>query len=697
MELELTARERFLNRELSLLEFNTRVLAQARDESIPLLERLKYLCISCSNLDEFFEVRYAGLNELKAANQITLPDELQPDEAKQIVSERAHRLVDEQYEVLNALITPALKAEGIHFARRTHWTKDQREWLKNYFIENIQPVVSPLGVDPTHPFPRVSNRSLHFIVSVDGKDAFGRKLKHAIVQVPRSLPRVIQLPEGVADDAYDFVFLSSIIHAFVDLLFPGVKVDGCYQFRLTRNTDLFLDEDSITNLMPALQGGLSTRSYGDAVRLEVADNCPEDKINFLLEQFGLTQQDLYQVNGPVNLHRLMVVPDLVSRPDLKFKPHHPSLAKGLQKCGVGTKDYSQGKDLFDCIRKSDVMLHHPFESFLPVLEFLKQASMDHDVLSIRMTLYRTGMDSPIIDYLERAATLGKEVTVIIELKARFDEEANIAVAKRLQNAGANVVYGVVGHKTHAKMILIIRREQEKLRYYTHLGTGNYHVKTTRFYTDIGILSANRTIGLDVHRIFQQLTSLGSSAGLEKLLQAPFTLKSTIIAKLAREADFARSGKEARFIGKMNGLQETQIIEALYAASQAGVKIDLIVRGICCLRPGVPGLSENIRVISIIGQFLEHPRVFYFHNDGQIELYCSSADLMSRNLNRRVEVAFPVLDPSIQQRVMSETLFYYLNDNQQAWQLQTDGSYTRVMPIEGEEPFCAQRALIEDFN
>ena len=507
----------------------------------------------------------------------------------------------------------------------------------------------------------------------------------AIVQAPRALPRLIRLPPETDSGANDFVFLSSIIHAHVDDLFPGMKVQGCYQFRVTRNSDLFVDEEEVDDLLRAVEGELPSRRYGDEVRLEVADNCPAEVCDFLLEEFELTEKDLYSVNGPVNLNRLMNLPDKVDRSDLTFPAFTPSLPARL----------TLAQDIFQAIAKGDLLLHHPFESFVPVIDFLKQAASDPKVLAIKQTLYRTGPDSAVVDALVSAARAGKEVTVIVELRARFDEEANIALANRLQEAGAHVVYGVVGYKTHAKMIMVVRREEGKLRHYVHLGTGNYHARTARIYTDYGLLSCEPELGEDVHKLFLQLTSLGRSSKLTKLLQSPFTLHTGMLERIEREAALARKGKPARIIAKMNAVVEPNIIRALYAASQAGVQIDLIIRGICCLRPGVPGISDNIRVRSIIGRFLEHTRIFYFQNGGKEEIFGSSADWMDRNLHSRVETCFPIEDKKLRERMIRE-LGYYLDDNLQAWQLQADGDYVRVTPGD-KEPYSAQLLLLHQLS
>ncbi|MBN2866294.1 MAG: polyphosphate kinase 1 [Thiotrichales bacterium] len=691
---------RYINRERSLLEFNRRVLAQANNPEIPLLERLKFLCISSSNIDEFFEVRMASLYELeKDSAARTKPDDMAPCDAVNMLTEVAHELVEEQYHMLNNVLIPELQKENIRFLRRNHWSEQLREWIKTYFAESLQPVLSPMGLDPSHPFPRVLNKSLNFIVSLEGKDAFGRSNGLAIVQVPRSLPRLIKLPPEATEGENDFVFLSSILHANVSTLFPGMTVTGCYQFRVTRNTNLFIDEEEVEDIMSALQGELTGREYGGAIRLEVADNCPRHMVEYLMDRFNLQDGAVYQVNGPVNVHRLNAVPDLANRPDLLFPPFS---AKQLsrKKPNKSFRLFNRKKEtesLFDKINRKDILLHHPYDAFTPVIDFLKQASKDPDVLAIRMTLYRTGSNSEIIDALEKAARNGKEVTAVIELRARFDEDNNIIQATRLQDAGVHVLYGVVGYKTHAKMILVVRREGDKLRHYTHMGTGNYHHITSRFYTDFGLFTANPAIGRDASKIFQQLTSLGDTNNLEVLLQSPFTLLSGMLERIQRETENARNGKPARIIAKMNGLQEKTIIDALYDASQAGVKIELIVRGMCSLRPGVPGLSENITVISIIGRFLEHHRIYYFENDGgKPELYCSSADWMSRNLLSRVETCFPILDQTSFQQIYTEGLAIYLEDNIGAWILQPDGTYLQRHP-DGLAPFSSQQALIEKYS
>ncbi len=672
-----------LNRELGILEFQRRVLAQAEDPGVPLLERLKFLCIFSSNLDEFFEVRVAGLKEQIRANATQRSaDGLTARQQYRAVSEIAHALVAREYELFNQHIIPALATEGIHFFRRTHWNEAQAAWIRDYFFRELMPVLTPIGLDPSHPFPRVLNKSLNFAVELSGRDAFGRSSGAAVVQAPRALPRVIHLPEAVAGCAHGFVFLSSVLHAHVGELFTGMTVEGCYQFRVTRNSDLFVDDEETKNLRQALQGELPQRNFGAAVRLEVADNCSPAMAAFLLEQFELGTDDLYQENGPVNLVRLMQVPDWVDRPDLKFPPFVPALPARLAK----------DADIFAQIRKGDMLLHHPFESFQPVIDFIEQAAIDPQVVAIRQTVYRTGTDSQLMQALIRAAQSGKEVIVVVELLARFDEEANINWAARLEAVGAHVVYGVVGHKTHAKLALVVRREDGGLRRYAHLGTGNYHARTARLYTDFGLLTCDEAMTADVASLFTQITGLGKAGKLKRLWQSPFTLHSEVIAAIEREAAFAAAGKPAAIIAKMNALLEPRVIAALYAASQAGVKIDLIVRGVCALKPGIKGLSENIRVRSIVGRFLEHTRIFHFKNGGDERVYLSSADWMDRNFFRRIETGFPVLNPKLKKRVIAEGLKPYLRDNMQAWEMQPDGSY-RHHRKRGAKAYCAQTELL----
>jgi polyphosphate kinase len=678
----------FLNRELGLLAFNRRVLAQAADESVPLLERLRFITIVSSNLDEFFEIRVAGLKEtIKLGLAEAGPDGRSAADVFAEVSREAHALVAEQYQLLNQTVLPALEREGIFFPRREQWDAGQKQWIRDYFFRELLPVLTPIGLDPAHPFPRVFNKSLNFAVELEGRDAFGRSSGAAIVQAPRALPRVIRLPQARANGAqYAFVFLSSILHAHVDELFAGMKVLGCYQFRVTRNSDLFVDEEEIKNLHTALQGELLHRHFGDAVRLEVADNCSQHMVEFLQQQFSLQDHDLYRVEGPVNLYRMREVPDQVSRPDLKYAPFQPGLAPALDT-----------DDLFEVLKKQDVLLHHPFQSFLPVLDYIRTVAEDPNVIAIKQTVYRTGTDSELMQILVEAARKGKEVTVVVELMARFDEEANLNWAAKLEEVGAHVVYGVVGHKTHAKMALIVRREEtpegKVLRRYVHLATGNYHPATARLYTDFGLFTSSEDMCADVAEVFKQLTGLGRAGKMKHVWQSPFTLHKRILNAIREEARHASEGKPARIIAKMNALLEPQIIEELYAASTAGVKIDLLVRGVCGLKPGIPGLSDNIQVRSVIGRFLEHSRVFYFANGGADDVYLASADWMDRNFFRRIELCFPVLDPALKRRVLREGLQPYLDDNCQAWVMNADGGYERLKPRKGGRRRSAQEELL----
>ena len=676
----------YLNRELSILEFNARVLEQAKDPTTPLLERLRFLTISSTNLDEFFEIRVAGVKQQVAYKVGQAgPDGLAPQDTLARIGAHAREIVRGQYELLNEVLLPELEKHGIRLLKRASWNTVQQRWIKRYFGQEVLPVLTPMGLDPAHPFPRILNKSLNFVVTLEGADAFGRTSGTAVVQVPRSLPRLIRLPKEVAGGPYDFILLSSIVHAQVGDLFPGMQVQSCHQFRVTRNSDLWVDEEEADDLLKAIKGELSARNYGDAVRLEVAADCSDATAEFLLERFHLGPNDLYRVNGPVNLHRLAAMHEMLDRADLKypaFAPRYP-------------KRFEQEPDPFQVVRQADVLLHHPYESFAPLVEFVRLAAQDPDVLAIKQTLYRTGSESPLVEALVQAARSGKEVAAVVELRARFDEAANIDLATKLQEAGAKVVYGVVGYKAHAKLLLVVRRENGHLRHYVHLGTGNYHAGTARAYTDFGLLTCDKDIGEDVHRLFLQLTGLGRVARLKKLRQSPFTLQRQLVALIDDESENAKQGKPARIVAKMNALSEPRVIQALYRASQAGVQIDLVVRGICCLRPGIPRVSENIRVRSVIGRFLEHSRVFLFEAGGEKKVFLASADWMQRNFFSRVEVLFPVLDERVKQRVIGEGLDPYLADNVQAWLLSADGKYKRAKPGSAK-PRCAQLELLERF-
>ena len=681
---------KFLHVELSLLSFNERVLSMAVDPNTPLLERLKYLCIFSSNMDEFFEIRVSGL-KAKADSAVSGEsfDGLSPQLALEEISARAHALVELQYKTLNESVFPLMAENGIKFLQHDEWTEEQSKWIKNYFKREILPILTPIRLDPAHPFPLTINKGLSIIVDLHDPE---RDDKHniAIVPAPRALPRFIRLPKELCESEYEHVFLSSIIHANIKRLFSNVKVLGCYQFRITRNSDLYVDLEEVEDLARTLEGELPSRLYGEAIRLEVSQSCPKRILNFLQERFQIDKKYIYPVDGPVNLNRLIGLPDMVNRPHIKYPVFNPSTADRL----------GHQSNLFDEISNGDILLHHPFQSFAPVVDFLRQAANDPDVLAIKQTLYRTGSDSVLVEHLTSAARAGKEVTVVIELMARFDEENNLSTAQKLQSAGAHVVYGMVGKKTHAKMLMIVRREANRLRRYVHLGTGNYHQANTRIYTDYGLLTNNREITQDVHEIFMQLTSQGPNPELTRLFQSPYGISDMFVEKVKREIEHAAQGKQARVVAKVNGLSSPAIINNLYLASQAGVKIELIVRGICCLRPGVEGLSENITVRSVVGRFLEHARVFYFENgDDDSELFLSSADLMPRNLRNRIEQCTPILDETIKAELIDD-LETYLSDQRNSWSMQADGSYVRVLELDSDAELVesnildAQQSLLE---
>jgi len=673
--------EFYINRELSQLEFFGRVLQQAADPAIPLLERLRALCTFSSNLDEFYEIRVAGLKEQCALQSpVAGPDGLTPQVVYATVNQRVRELIDQQYRLFNEVLIPAMAEQQICFLRRPSWNAEQKAWIREFFFAELMPVLTPIALDPAHPFPRVLNKSLNFAVELEGKDAFGRNSGNAIVQAPRALPRVIALPADISGCEHGFVFLSSILHAHVGELFSGMSVRGCYQFRVTRNSELFVDEEEIKNLREALQGELPHRHLGDAVRLEVADNCTPAMTTFLQEQFGLAPGEVFSVNGPVNLVRLMQVPDQVDRPELKYMPFRPGLPKILL----------EHSDVFRAMRDGDILLHHPFQSFAPVVDFVRQAARDPDVVAISQTVYRAGHDSVLLSALIEAARNGKEVTAVVELLARFDEEANIGWAGQLEAVGAHVIYGVVGFKAHAKMVMVLRREGGKLRRYVHLGTGNYHHETSRTYTDFGLLTCDESLTQDVAQVFSQLTGRGQTQSMTHIWQSPFTLKKQLLAAIRGEAEHARAGRKGRIIAKMNALLEPELIQALYDASREGVRIDLIVRGACALRPGVAGLSEHIAVKSVMGRFLEHSRIFYFHNGGAEKVMLSSGEWMERSLSRRIEICFPILDPRLKERVISEGLKAYLSDRRDTWVMTPGGTYQRQLARDGE---AAQNILL----
>jgi polyphosphate kinase len=680
-----------LNREASILQFNRRVLAQARRDDVPLLERLRYICIVSSNLDEFFEVRFADYVEAvrEPGGGVTHSDLRE-------VTVEAHELIHEQYALFNGEVMPALKRAGVVILNHSERNEVQRRWVREYFRREVQPLLVPLGLDPSHPFPQVANKSLNFIVKLAGRDAFGRENAIAIVKVPRILPRVMRLPAGVAEPGQQaFVLLSSVIRAHLEDLFAGRKVESFSQFRVTRDSDLEVDDD-VTNLRQALRTGLTTRHFGQAIRIEVVNTCKRELSDFLLRQFALPEAALYRVNGPVNLVRLNSLIELadagpVDGPALRFAPFEPAWPQ---------QRLPEGAPILDRLREQDVLLHHPFESFDPVIEFLREAVEDPRVLAIKQTIYRTGAESALMDLLLEGARRGKEVLAVVELKARFDEEANINWAERLEAVGAQVVYGIVGLKTHAKLLLVTRREEDEqggvqLRRYLHLSTGNYNPRTARLYTDIGYLTADPGLTADADTIFHQLASQTRGEPLRHLVVAPFSLHQRMLAHIEQVAQAARAGQPARIVAKLNALTDPALIEALVRAGQAGAHIRLIVRGACMLRPGVPGQTDRIRVRSVVGRFLEHSRIAYFRwgeSEHDEVLYLSSADWMSRNMYGRIEVAWSIPSPQLRQRVIDECLIPYLYDACDAWELRPDGEYVRV---DTDGP-SAQQALLGRF-
>lgn len=671
------ARVPLLNRERSLLEFNHRVLAQARRADVPLLERLRYICIVSSNMDEFFEVRLADAIE---AARLHGAD----DRDLAATAAAAHALIDAQYRIFNDEVMPALAAERIVIVNHADRDAAQRQWVAQFFHREVRPLLVPIGLDPAHPFPQVANKSLNFIVQLAGVDAFGRENAIAIVKVPRVLPRVIRLPERLSDGRQVFVLLTSVIRAHLSELFPGREVLAFSQFRVTRDSDLDVDEDDMTNLRQALRSELTARHYGRAIRIEVVSTCPANLSDFLLSQFELPAAALYRVNGPVNLVRMNTLIDLAVAPRLRFAPHEPAWP---------VEQLPRGRRVMDSMAERDILIHQPFQSFDPVVQFLREAVDDPKVLAIRQTIYRTGTESVLMELLIEAARRGKEVLAVVELKARFDEEANINWAERLERVGVQVVYGIVGLKTHAKLLLVTRKEGRHLVRYAHLSTGNYNPKTARLYTDVGFLTTDPELTADADAVFLHLASLNPLQPPKRLLVAPMNLQSTLIAQLQRVAQAARDGRPARFVGKFNALTDPALIDALVAAGQAGADIDLIVRGACMLPPGRPGQTERIRVRSVVGRFLEHTRVLYFRwgeSERDEVLYLSSADWMSRNMLRRIEIAWPVRDPALRQRVIDECLVPYLHDGRDAWQLDTHGHWQRV----GDQGVSAQQALLQ---
>jgi polyphosphate kinase len=672
-----------LDRDVSILAFNERVLDWAKRPEVPLLERLRYLCIVSSNLDEFFEVRadlhmsaYRNGDEKGIYNTKTF----------ETVYNTARDLVNEQYSLYNAVLLPSLQKEGIKILSHADRNLVQKKWVKEYFKREVNPLLVPVGLDPAHPFPQVANKSLNFIVQLSGKDAFGRSNDIAIVKVPRVLPRVIPLPAKVAGHGKAFVLLSSVIRAHLNDLFPGREVGHFSQFRVTRNSDLSVDEEEVENLRTALRKGLQHRQYGQALRLEVSDSCSEHLSDFLLKQFSLPKSALFRAAGPVNLVRLSQLIDLVDDPELLFSAYQSSFPKQLK----------QGESIFARMQKGDVLIHQPFESFDGVLAFLKEAVEDPQVLAIKQTIYRTGSDPAMMNLLREAVRRGKEVTAVVELKARFDEEANINWAEQLESVGAQVVYGVVGLKTHAKMLLVTRREGRLLKRYGHLSTGNYNPRTAKLYTDLSYLTSDVRMTADMETLFVHLASPSRLGKMHKLWAAPFFLQKNMVEKIEAVGAAAAKGLPARIVAKMNSLTDPVLVHALISAGQKGAQIDLIVRGACMLPAGIPGKTDNIRVRSIIGRFLEHSRVFFFETDTVQDIYLSSADWMSRNMTRRVELAWPVLELSLRQRLIDECLLAYLHDTRNAWTLDADGKYRRVEK-QGRKPQSAQALLMQKYS
>ena len=674
---------KLLDRDGSILAFNERVLDWAKRPEVPLLERLRYLCIVSSNLDEFFEVR-ADLHMSAFRNGDTKG--IYNIKTFETVYHTARDLVAEQYSLYNAVLLPSLHKVGIKLLSHGERNLAQKKWVQDYFRREVKPLLVPVGLDPAHPFPQVANKSLNFIVQLSGKDAFGKSNDIAIVKVPRVLPRVIPLPAKVAGHGKAFVLLSSVIRAHLNDLFPGREVGQFSQFRVTRNSDLSVDEEEVENLRTALRKGLQHRQYGQALRLEVSDSCSEHLSDFLLKQFSLPKSALFRAAGPVNLVRLSQLIDLVDDPAFLFPAYQSSFPKQLK----------QGESIFARMQKGDVLIHQPFESFDGVLAFLKEAVEDPQVLAIKQTIYRTGSDPAMMNLLREAVRRGKEVTAVVELKARFDEEANINWAEQLESVGAQVVYGVVGLKTHAKMLLVTRREGRVLKRYGHLSTGNYNPRTAKLYTDLSYLTCDARMTADMDTLFVHLASPSRLGRMNKLWAAPFLLQNNMVQKIESVGAAAAKGLPARIVAKMNSLTDPVLIHALISAGQKGAQIDLIVRGACMLPAGIPGKTDNIRVRSIIGRFLEHSRVFFFEADTVQDIYLSSADWMSRNMTRRVELAWPVLELSLRQRLIDECLLAYLHDTRNAWTLDADGKYRRVEK-QGRKPQSAQALLMQKYS
>lgn len=683
---------KLLNRDTSILAFNERVLSLARNPDYPLLERLRFLCIVSSNLDEFFEVRAAPHVDAMRDDQQHSDINVQSYE---MISSVAHALVNKQYEIFNTELMPALAAQGVYLVSHGDRTPEQRRWVARYFETDVRPLLVPVALDPSHPFPQAANKSLNFIVSLSGQDAFGRSNNIAIVRVPRALPRLIRLPKNLSDKQQKFVSLSSVIRSHLASLFAGREVLSFSQFRVTRHSDLAVDEDDVKNLRTALRKGLVQRNFGDAVRLEVSHACDEKLAKFLLQQFDLPKQSLYRVNGLVNLARLMQLADLAEGNHLKFKPFEPKISQQLV----------PNQSFFTQLKQRDILIHQPYESFESVIDFLREAVNDPDVLSIQQTIYRTGSDPRMLKLLQEAVRRGKEVMAVVELKARFDEEANINWAEDLESVGAQVVYGIVGLKTHAKMLLVMRREGTSLKYYGHVSTGNYNPRTARMYTDVSMLTADTQLTRDMEHLFRHIASQVKLPRMQKLLVAPFNLHRQMISKIRSAELAAKAGKPATIILKMNALTDEALVLALVKAGRAGVEIDLIIRGACILPVDAPGLDGRIRVRSIIGRLLEHSRIFYFKIDNVENMWLASADWMNRNMMRRVEIAWPIVDAKNLARILHECCQLSLDDNKDAWVLTVDGTYVpstqrlataKVKGADQVQTFSAQQYLIQKY-
>src|SRR6266404_7125439 len=671
-EERLSAPENFINRELSWLEFNRRVLEEAQDPTQPLIERVKFLTIFSSNLDEFFEIRVAGIKQqIKSETSDIGPDGLSPTDTFDRIQKTVRGLVATQCALWKNELLPELATNGIYVREMAELSAKRAAWAHRYFQQEVFPMLTPLAVDASHPFPHLLNRSHNLLVRA--KTQRGGALLHAIVQVPRAVSRLIALPRGKADEPWEYIYLASLIRQHIGELFPGLILNAVHAFRVTRNSDLYIDEEEAENLLRSIEQELRRSSRGDAVRLEVEADCPKDFIELLTGFFDLTEADVYKLDGPLSMTHLTPLLTNDAFAQLKDRPFQPGRDPALP----------PHADIFEVMRRQDVLLHHPYDGFEPIVDLVEEAARDPQVLAMKITLYRTSGDSPIVEALIDAANAGKQVTAIVELRARFDEAANIQWARRLEEAGAHVIYGVVGLKTHCKALLIVRRDADRIRHYVHLGTGNYNPRTARIYTDWSFLTAESQLTEEVGIVFNTITGLAAYPGLKKLMVAPFDMKQRLIGLIDRERENAQADKPARIVAKMNSLVDQEIIEKLYEASCADVAIDLIVRGICCLRPKIPSLSENIRVISIVGRFLEHSRIYHFANAGAPEILLSSADWMPRNFLRRVEVAFPIENPALRDNIVNEVLPRFLNDRVKARELQPDGSYRRLKP-EGPE-------------